>query len=181
MRSWNRLPTAARLIVNINVIIRVCAMRLRNLLILLSCLLLFTACACAELPNVTTSSPPQLSTTSSPPPSPTLSFEATLLPVTPEALVAQLTATTALQATALQLAEVLQVPVTQIQARIRSKECLVCNLSVSGAESRPPLLSLAEAEAQLQANDLFWLSVQTLTCAYYFDGKTITPRSCQIE
>lgn len=156
-------------------------MRLRQLLILLSSLLLSTAWACAEFPTPMALPQPQVSAspTASPPRHPV--HRATPLQIAPEALVAQLNATADLQTAAAQVAALLQIPLDQIQVRIRSKACTVCNLAEQGAESQSPLLSVAEAEAQLQPYDLLWLSVQPLTCAYYFDGKTIKPRSCQIE
>ncbi|MCB0105684.1 MAG: hypothetical protein KDE53_07240 [Caldilineaceae bacterium] len=150
-------------------------MHWRTFLLLSSCLLLFTACAHTELPTPATSPPPQ-STAMLPTPWPSVELQET-----PAQIGAKLATVDALSVAVAQLAAVLSVPPSQIAIRIRSKDCTVCNLAENGAQSQPPLLPLADAEETLSAYDLLWLVAQPLSCSYYFDGKTFTPRGCQVD
>lgn len=142
---------------------------------LICCLLLSAACAHTELPSPTASPPPQSTVMLSTP------FPPIVLPAAADQLAARLTDVESLVQAVEQLADLLTVPPERIRIRIRSKDCTVCNLAEDGAQSPPPLLTLTEAEKALSTYDLLWLVAQPLTCAYYYDGKRMTPRGCQVE
>lgn len=154
--------------------IRMCTVHWKKFLMLLSCLLLFAACAHAELPSPAATPPPQ-STALSPTPLPSIALQQSA-----EQISAQLSDVASLTSAVEQLATALGVATARIGIRIRSKDCTVCNLAENGAQAQPPLLTLTEAEATLNAYDLLWLVAEPLSCSYYFDGKTMAPRGCQI-
>lgn len=152
-----------------------CTMHWRYFLTLLSCLLLFAACAHAELPSPTAPPPPQSTAVLSTP------FPPIALEIPPAEIAERLTPTDALAPAVEQLATLLAIPPSQIGIRIRSKDCTICNLDENGTQSQPSELTLTEAEALISAYDLLWLVAQPLSCSYYYDGKRMTPRGCQLD
>ena len=99
--------------------------------------------------------------------------------VTPAAVAAKLTPTTNLAAAAQQVATLLSIPQDAVRVRIKLG-CIVCEIDNAKDKTSVAGLSVGDAVTQLKPDNDLWLFVQNFTCSYHFDGKTYTPKSCQL-
>ena len=139
-------------------------MKFTLILLCLACTILVTACGASKQ---TVQAAPQSQPT------------AVVLPaVTPAAIAAKLAPTATLAAAAQALATALGIAPDNVRVRIKGN-CSVCEAEKLQKATSLNGVSVAEAVKLLPANYDFWLFVQNFTCAYHFDGKTYTPKSCQ--
>lgn len=98
--------------------------------------------------------------------------------VTPAAIAAKLTSTATLSDAAKELAASLDIAPDHVRVRIKA-DCSVCEAEKFQKATSLSGVSVAEATKLLPANYDFWLFVKNFTCAYHYDGKNYTPKSCQ--
>ncbi|MFN8494930.1 MAG: hypothetical protein U0350_45420 [Caldilineaceae bacterium] len=140
-------------------------MRRTVVIICLVCIGLLTACGDSER--------------AAQPTSPMQPTNIVLPVVTPSAVAAKLTPTTTLDEAAKQVAASLDLTPDAIRVRIKAN-CSVCEAEKFQKATSLNGVSVAEATPLLAANYDFWLFVKNFTCSYHYDGKTYTPKSCQL-